>query len=162
MSGHDPEVLTALLPAAEGDPKVEAHLRAAHAERGLGFDRFQREDFAGAKRHLEAAQGAVAGVLAHWFVQQRKVLRGEVLEFAAVLEEDMALVESNLDGPFAKVVEHLERALAMHQRLQPGGEGEARCLSALADVYERVGDHETSQRYFLRALELGAEGNSPR
>jgi hypothetical protein len=161
MSDHDPEVLTALLSAAEGDPKVEAHLRAAHAERGMAFDRFQREDFAGAKRHVQAAQGAVEGVLAHWFAQQRKVFRGEVLEFAAVLQEDMALIENRLEGPFAEIVEHLERALAMHQQLAPGGEGEGRCLSTLADVYEGVGDRETSQRYFRRALELGAGGAQP-
>jgi tetratricopeptide (TPR) repeat protein len=157
MSDHDPEVLAALLPAAEGDPEVEAHLRAAHAERGMALDRFQREDFVGAKRHVEAAQGAVDSVLAHWFVQQRKVYRGEVVEFGAVLMEDMALIESRLDGPFAEIVALLERALAIYQRVKPGGDGEARCLSMLAEVYERRGDHETARGYFRRALELGAE-----
>ena len=66
MSEHDPEVLDALLSAAEGDPEVEAHVRAAHAERGSALELFQREDYAGAKRHLEAAWGAVDEVLALW------------------------------------------------------------------------------------------------
>jgi tetratricopeptide (TPR) repeat protein len=159
MSDHDPEVLAALLPAAESDPKVEAHLRAAHAERGMALDRFQREDFVGAKRHIEAAQGALDSVLAYWFVQQRKVIRGEVVEYAAVLLEDMALIKSRLEEPLAEVVELLEKALDMYERLKPGGDEVARCLGTLADVYERAGDHETARGYFRRALELGAESH---
>jgi tetratricopeptide (TPR) repeat protein len=161
MSDHDPEVLAALLPAAEGDPEVEAYLRAAHAERGMALDRFQREDFVGAKRHVEAARGAVDGVIARWFVQQRKVFRGEVVEFGGVLLEDMALIESRLDGPREEIVALLERALGIYQRVEPGGDGEARCLSMLAEVYERAGDYETAREYFRRALELGAEGGTP-
>jgi tetratricopeptide (TPR) repeat protein len=160
MSARDPHVLEALLAAAEGDPKIQAHVRAAHAERGAGLDCFQRDDFEGAKRHVEAAWSAVDAVLAHWSEQGATVFRGEIVEMAAILREDMALIKFRLEARFEEVVELLEFALSLHERLDPSGEGVVRVLGSLGDAYQQIGDPETARQYFERALAVERGGTS--
>jgi tetratricopeptide (TPR) repeat protein len=155
MSGLDPQVLGVLMLAAEGDPKVEAELRTAHAERGTAFELFQLGNFDDSKRHVLAALGATDDVVALWEAQGRNTINGDVVKFGAILREDLALVMFRLEEPVDDVLEMLQLALRLHEQIDPKSEDVARCLSSLADTYEQSGDPETARVYFQRALELG-------